>query len=121
MTPHANAPPTRNEESCPPPPPRRQWPPLPETKNLGPPKGSLLKNAMFWLILELQSVASWTHKIILVMKGKYIMDGSACGLCLNNIAYCMLPMQELPGPGEFQTLELTCLFPMQELPRDIDN
>ena len=70
--------------------------PLSRMKNLGPRKGFLLKNPMFWLILELQSVAIWTHKIILVMKGKYITDGSACGLCLNNIAYCI----ELVEPKE---------------------
>ena len=79
--------------------------PLLGTKNLGPQKGFLLKNPMCCLILELQSVASWTHKIFLVMKGKYIMDGSACSLCLNNIAYCMLPMQELLGAEDLQTLE----------------
>ena len=50
----------------------------PRKKDLRPPKGFSLKNPMFWLILELQSVARWTHKIILVMKGKYIMDGSDC-------------------------------------------
>ena len=66
--------------------------PLSKTKNLGLPKGFLWKNPMFWLILWLQNVANWTYKIVLVMKGKYIMDGSGCGLCLNNIAYCMLPM-----------------------------
>ena len=60
---------------------------------------------MFWLMLELQNVANWTHKSTLVIKGKYIMDGSACGLCLNNIAYCMLPMQEMLGPGDFKTQE----------------
>ena len=84
--PPANGPPFGNEES---------WPP----------KDFLLKNPMFWLILELQSVGSWTHKIILVMKGAFIMDGSACGLCLKNIAYCMLLMRELPGLEDFQTPE----------------
>ena len=74
-------------------------------KNVGPAKGFLLKNPKFWLILWLQSVASWRCKIMLVMKGKYIMDGRACGLCLNNIAYCMLPVLELPESGGFQTLE----------------
>ena len=88
MPPHANAPPTWNEES---------WPPLSRalllgTKNLGPPMGLLLKNPIVWLILWLQSVASWTYRIILVMKGKCVMDGTACGLCLDNIAHCMLPM-----------------------------
>ena len=58
--------------------------PLSGTKNFGPPKGFLMNNPMFW-----------TYKIILVMKRKKIMDGSACSLCLKNIAYCMLPMQEL--------------------------
>ena len=82
-----------------------QWPPFREQKILPPPKGFLLKNPMFWRILELQSVANRTHQIILFMKGKYMMDGNACGLGLNNIAYCMLPMQEVPGPGDFQTLE----------------
>ena len=103
------------------PPPPLSMAPLSGTKNFGPPKGFLLKNPMFWLILWLQSVASWRYKIILVMKGKYIMDGNACGLCLNNIACCMLPMQELLGPGDFQTLELTCLLLIQELPRYVDN
>ena len=45
------------------------------------------------------------YKTNLVMKRKYIMDASACGLCWNNIAYCVLPMLELPRPGDFQTLE----------------
>ena len=65
---------------CPPPPhlvatppgmknhPPPSMPPLSGTKNLGPLKGFLLKNPMFW-----------TYKIILVMKRKNIMDGSACG------------------------------------------
>ena len=99
--PHANGPPTRNEESCPP----LSMAPLLATKNIAPLKGFLLKNPMFWRILELQSVANRTHHIILFMKGKYMMDGNACGLGLNNIAYCMLPMQELPGPGDFRALQ----------------
>ena len=59
-------------------------------KNLGSPKGFLLNNPMFWLALEIQSVASWTHNIILVTKGKYIMDGGACGLFLNKSVCCNL-------------------------------
>ena len=47
-------------------------------------EGFLLKNPMFWLILWLQNVASWTFTIILIGKGKYLMDGSVCGLCLTS-------------------------------------
>ena len=70
-------PPFRNEES---------WPP----------KRFFVEESHVWLILWLPSVASWRHKIILVMKGKYIMDGSAYFLCLNNIA--------MPGQSDLQTL-----------------
>ena len=79
-----NGPPFGNEES---------WPP----------EGVLLKNPVFWLILWLQSVASRAYKIILVIKGKYIMDRSACFLCLNSIVYCVLPLLELPRPKDFQS------------------
>ena len=75
--------------------------PLSGTRVLAPPRVLLLKNPMFWLILWLQSVASWRYKIILVVKGKCIMDISAYFLCLNNVACCVLPMLELPGPKDF--------------------
>ena len=87
--------------------------PLSGTKNLGPLKGFLFKNPMFWLILWLQNAASWTYNITLVMKGKYIMDGRKCLWSLFE-QYFILHVAHvgLPNPRE-----LVYLLPMRELPR----
>ena len=69
--PPANAPPSGKEESR-------------------PPEGFFVEESH--VSAYFVAATGTTYTIILVMKGKYIMDRSACGLCLNNIAHCMFPI-----------------------------
>ena len=114
--PNANGPPTRNEESC----PRAvNGPPFRERRIMAPRRVFWLKNPMILAYFVAAKCYQLDIQDYFGHKRKYIRDGSACGLCFNNIAFCVLPMLELLGPGNPR--ELTCLLPIQELPRDADN
>ena len=85
-------------------PPPCQWPPLLGTKNLGPPKDFVLKNPMFLAYFGATKSCQLDTQDYFGHEGE-VYHGWKCLWSLNNIAYCMFPMQKPLGPEDFQTQE----------------